>query len=46
MSTLYSKPFRVYKDPTFRNGDRVQISKYDFFSKVLNRSLYEKFLKL
>ena len=33
MSTLYSKPFkpsREFKKPTFKIGDRVRISKYDF----------------
>ena len=29
MSILYSKPLREFKKPTFKNGDRVQISKYD-----------------
>ena len=29
MSILYSKPFREFKKPTFRMGDRVQFSKYD-----------------
>ena len=29
MSILYSKPLREFKKPTFRIGDRVQISKYD-----------------
>ena len=29
MSILYSKPLREIKKPTFKIGDRVQISKYD-----------------
>ena len=29
MSILYSKPLRECKKPTFKTGDRVQISKYD-----------------
>ena len=29
LSILYSKPLREFKKPTFRNGDRVRISKYD-----------------
>ena len=29
MSLLYSKPLREFKKPTFKIGDRVQISKYD-----------------
>ena len=29
MSTLYSKPLREFKKPTFKIGDRVQISKND-----------------
>ena len=29
MSTLYSKPLREFKKPTFKIGDRVRISKYD-----------------
>ena len=29
MSILYSKPLRKFKKPTFKNGDRVRISKYD-----------------
>ena len=29
MSILYSKPLREFKKPTFKNGDRVRISKYD-----------------
>ena len=29
MSILYSKPWREFKKPTFKIGDRVQISKYD-----------------
>ena len=29
MSTLYSKPLREFKNPTFKVGDRVRISKYD-----------------
>ena len=29
MSILYSKPLREFKKPTFKFGDRVQISKYD-----------------
>ena len=29
MSTLYSKPLRKFQKPTFKIGDRVQISKYD-----------------
>ena len=29
VSILYSKPLREFKKPTFRNGDRVRISKYD-----------------
>ena len=29
MSILYSKPLREFKKPTFKNGDRVQISKFD-----------------
>ena len=29
MSILYSKPFRDFKKPTFKIGDRVRISKYD-----------------
>ena len=29
MSILYSKTLREFKKPTFKNGDRVQISKYD-----------------
>ena len=35
MSILYSKHLREYKKPTFKIGDRVQISKYDLhFHKV------------
>ena len=30
MSILYSKLLREFKKPTFKVGDRVQISKYDF----------------
>ena len=30
MSILYSKPSREYKKPSFKIGDRVQKSKYDF----------------
>ena len=30
MSILYSKPLREFKKPTFKNGDRVRISKYDW----------------
>ena len=29
MSTLYSKPLREYKKPSFKTGDRVRISNYD-----------------
>ena len=29
MSILYSKPLREFKKATFKNGDRVRISKYD-----------------
>ena len=29
MSILYSKPLREFKKPTFKNGKRVRISKYD-----------------
>ena len=29
MSILYSKPFREYKKPTFKIGDRVRIPKYE-----------------
>ena len=29
MSILYSKPLREYKKPTFKNGNRVRISKYN-----------------
>ncbi len=29
MSTLYSKPLRELKKPTFKIGDRMQISKYN-----------------
>ena len=29
MSILYSKPFREFKKPTFKIGNRVQISKYN-----------------
>ena len=29
MSILYSKPLREFKKPTFKVGNRVQISKYD-----------------
>ena len=29
MSILYSKPLRGYKEPKFRIGDEVRISKYD-----------------
>ena len=29
MSVLYSKPLREFEKPTFKIGDRVQISKYD-----------------
>ena len=29
MSILYSKTLREFKKPTFKNGDRVQISKHD-----------------
>ena len=29
MSTLYSKPLREYKKPTFKTGNRVRISRYD-----------------
>ena len=31
MSMLYSKPVREKKKPTFKTGDRLQISKYDLF---------------
>ena len=30
MCILYSKPLREFKKPTFKFGDRVRISKYDF----------------
>ena len=33
MSILYSKPLQEFKKPTFKIGDRVRISKYDFFCK-------------
>ena len=49
MSILYSKPLREFKKPTFKIGDRVRISKYDFpFRKGYKPqcSLHEKFLKL
>ena len=46
MSNLYSKPLRENKKPTFKTVDRVRISKYDFFAKVISRRLHEKFLKL
>ena len=47
MSILYSKPFRGFKKPTFKTGDRVRLSKYDcLFAKVTSRSLHENFLKL
>ena len=29
MSILYSEPLREFKEPTFKVGDRVRISKYD-----------------
>ena len=29
MSSLYSKPLREFKKPTFKIGNRVRISKYD-----------------
>ena len=45
MSMLYNKPLREFKKPTFKFGDRVRISKYDF-TKVTSHSLHEKFLKL
>ena len=37
MSILYSKPLREKKKPTFKTGDRVQISKYD----LLFRKIYK-----
>ena len=33
MSILYSKPLGECKKPTFKTGDRGQISKYDLFSR-------------
>ena len=29
MSIFYSKPLQEFKKPTFKNGDRLRISKFD-----------------
>ena len=34
MSILYSKPLREFKKPTFKVGERVRISKYDFLFRI------------
>ena len=46
MSIFYSKPSREFKKPTFKNGDRVRISKYDLRSRKgykpqLTREIFE-----
>ena len=46
MSTLYSKPLREYKKPTFKFGDRVQFSKYNLpfrkgYKPQLTREVFE-----
>ena len=46
MSTLYSKPLREFKKPTFKIGDRVRISKYDLhfrkgYKSQFTREIFE-----
>ena len=46
MSILYSKPWREFKKPTFKVGDRVRISKYDLpfrkgFKPQFTREVFE-----
>ena len=43
MAILYSKPLREFKKPTFKNGDRVRISKYDLsFRKKIQAAVYTR----
>ena len=46
MSILYSRPLRDYKKPTFKIGDRLQISNYDLpfrkgYRSQFTRELFE-----
>ena len=46
MSILYSKPLREFKNPAFKNGDRVRTSKYDLlfrksYKPHLTREVFE-----
>ena len=46
MSILYSKPLREFKKPTFKNGDRVRISKNDLpfrkgYKRQFTREVFE-----
>ena len=40
MSIRYSKPLREFKKPTFKFGDRVQISKYDLLFRKGYKPLF------
>ena len=42
LSNLYSKPLREYKKLTFKTGDRVRISKYDFLFRKVYKSEYTR----
>ena len=46
MSILYSKPLREFKKPSFKIGDRVQVSKYDLhfrkgYKPQITRDVFE-----
>ena len=46
MYILYSKPLREFKEPIFKIGDRVRISKYDLlfckgFKPQFTREVFE-----
>ena len=43
LSIFHSKPLREFKKPTFKIGDRVRISKYDYaFSQRLQAAVYTR----
>ena len=45
LSILYSKPLREIRKPTFKNGNRVRISKF-LSGKVMSHRLQKRFPKL
>ena len=47
LSILYSKPLKEYREPNFKNGDRVRIVRYNLPSgRVTDHNFHGKFLKL